>query len=764
MPRTVFLSAFFGLVAVFTLQAGEPPPVRDLLKLEGTELFKATNEASYDLDSSHSPYTVDELIVVAEKLLPGVKTLRAPREPYGERNPFDAYFTAACERAGPEQVDKLVQMYSRLDVESFEKINGLPYVAALVISREVAAIREGHLRISLDKGPLALPSELISARAELKEAWTLFRQASQKCDETLPKERKPGETIEVSLNQKSFYRMIDAALMGQGKGLEIELRKYADTGPNCLGLTDTEDAKDIAILLILLHDRRLDEAVGASLRVAGMGGSVYSRKETTSSVIEFLKVCGLDWESLFAGGQVERAIQKWSDNQEPPFLEALHLYGAETTGRLAIQLAHFAKSEERGPYMALFNSWIETSENARKCGTQPVDYGVFPQERRNPQRVPKEIQAAFLHATEEFATSDCPESIGSHAVRIFGRTQSSSSIPALHALTRHPSSEIAEHAGFVLCAMGVETGVRRPTQGKVRFRILVNGKPLPGGMKVVWGVYSGTNGTSSIEHVKEDGIVELARTEFANPTRRATLVGFSSSVDENGGMQFRVEMSPPANLDAITEINLEAHELKIELLNLEGLNAPPSKARLRLSQQLPDEHARIFSNWDPEFEVAADRFIVLSNVQTGTYDLTVAMPGATLWRGPATVGPGASPTRVDLKPGSTLHYDIVTPDGTHHWNGASLFKAGQEEEVERNFAGEELYRGLPCGKYILRISGTDWVDKQEALGKLKRGPDEISFAPLEVEFAVEPGSPQVIDLGEIHLKPAPEQPKPASQR
>lgn len=762
MPRSVGFSIYLCVLASLGLRAGEPPPIEALLKLEGKELYQATEEASYELYSDHSPYSVDELISVAEKLLPGVKTIRAPREPVGARNPFDVFFTAACERAGPEQVDKLVEMYARLETTSFEKMHALPWIAALAISREGAAIREEHPRVLLDETLVPLPPELTAAPTELKEAWKMFRRANLKCDKTLPRERKAGETIEVSLNRKSFYGMIDAALMGRGKGLEDELRKYADTGPNCLGMTDTEDGKDIATLLILLHDRRLDEAVGASLRVAGMGGSVYSRKGIANSVIEFLKACGLDWERLFAGGQAEREIQKWGDEEGPPFLEALNLYGSETTGRLANQLAHVAKPEARQPYLALFNAWIETSPGVRNCGPQNVNYGVWGHKRLNPQRVPKEIQAAFLHTTEEFATSDCPEWAARYAVNTFARTQSPSSIPALQALTHHSASEVAGQAGFVLCAMGVEKTVR-PTQGDVRFRILVNGKPLARGTRVTGGVYSGTNGISGNVETREDGIVELRRADIANPRRAATLVRLSSSVDENGGTQFRLEMPPPTNLDAVTEVNVEARKLEIELLNREALNAPASKARLKLSLREPEEHSRTFPNWDPYFEVAADSSIILPSVQTGTYDLSVTMPGATLWRGIAAVGPGVPPTRVDLKPGSTLRYDIVLPDGTHHWNGASLFKDGSEVEVEPNFV-TELYAGLPCGKYVLRISGTDWMDKQEALGKIKRGPDEISFAPREVAFAIEPGSPAVIDLGEIHLKPLPEQPKPAERK
>jgi hypothetical protein len=78
--------------------------------------------------------------------------------------------------------------------------------------------------------------------------------------------------VEVSANEKAFYKLIDAALTG-ATGLHNDVRQFAWTGANCLGITDIEDPQDVAVLLMLLRERRLNEAArgrryGASIHRA----------------------------------------------------------------------------------------------------------------------------------------------------------------------------------------------------------------------------------------------------------------------------------------------------------------------------------------------------------------------------------------------------------------------------------------------------------------------------------------------------------------
>jgi hypothetical protein len=63
------------------------------------------------------------------------------------------------------------------------------------------------------------------------------------------------------------------------------------------------------------------------------------------------------------------------------------------------------------------------------------------------------------------------------------------------------------------------------------------------------------------------------------------------------------------------------------------------------------------------------------------------------------------------------------------------------------------YRALPCGKYILRILGSEPFADNGREKKLVQGPDEVPYKGRDVAFTVEKGSPTTIDLGDILLQP-----------
>src|SRR5690348_6943189 len=77
-------------------------------------------------------------------------------------------------------------------------------------------------------------------------------------------------------------------------------------GANCLNVTDVDDARNMAILLVLLRERKLEEAIGAPLQVAGATGSTNDARKIFGAMIELLKTFNLDWEAILAGAQVQR--------------------------------------------------------------------------------------------------------------------------------------------------------------------------------------------------------------------------------------------------------------------------------------------------------------------------------------------------------------------------------------------------------------------------------------------------------------------------
>ncbi len=744
-------------------QASDPLPADELLKLEGAAFVEAAETASYQFYGDRRPYTAAEVIAVADRLVPDVRSSGDPEK--RGLSPFSTYFVTACQVAGEEQLPALIEIYARLHPASFEKFHVLFPLASRLIAREAAAIRAERSGARMHGAAPPVPEGLNAAPRQLQEAWRTYRRAQAAFEQAFP---PPAEVVDVSANEKSFYKLVEDALAG-ATGRYDEVMQFGWTGANCLGVTDTEDAQNLAVLLMLLRERRLDEAVGAALRVVGTEGSTSSPEAIAGGIVQLLEACGVDWQTIFAGAQAERESRDYyMFGTGRPYVDALGTYGSESGALLVHQLARLAKPEGRASYVSLFDSWIEEADDLRKCDGEEVSVGRTEYKKRIATPLPATVQRASLGLAEEFVDAECDETLAKYALRLFGKTQRDSSIPALQALTRHSSSTVAHDAEMVLCAMGQATR-SKAARGPVLCRILLNGQPMDSGEKIEWRLSSPGGQVSSTTQIRSGGIVELPREHFGHPQRGATEIHLSTLNEKDSATKFAVTMRAPPDADAITDVAVTLRPLEIVLRNVNGLNAPPPETATVLMLRrdsdsrppnapgevtLPDDAQLDFARGRVRmdgFLVKTQPAIALPRVQVGSYDVFIAVSGAEVWHGRVTVGPGTSRVDAHLQPGSDVRFNIVLPNGDRRgW--APLFKDGKQLDLRYDFE-KGSYRALACGSYILRIAGSDAADADGGGRKLKRGPDEVPYAGQDVAFTVEQGSPPVIDLGDIVLKP-----------
>lgn len=717
-----------------------------LVQLDGEELLKAADDARYQFYGDECPYTAEQLILIASKLGKAVHEWRPVTNHEESDNSFSDFFEQACIKANDQQLDRLIEIYARLEPASFYKSFVLPALANRWIRREVKTIRSKPSRVRLSGLKVKAPPEIERLPPRLIAAWKLYRRVLNPYEKWLPKDSK--EKIDAFANEKTFYCLVTASFTGDTKGIDSSLAGYVQGGANCLGITDISDAKDIAFLTILLRQRRLDEAIGAALQVVGTNGSTSSPKKIAGSIVELFEACGVDWETICAGAQVDQEVKGWAFGRRNPYLDMLGTYGSDRAASLLNQMARLAKPELRPAYADVLNSLVGALPTARTCEGSAVDLGSSA-EKRVASPIPYKVQLKSLSILESFATSDCPEEIAFRAVNVFSRTQLPSSIPALRRLANHSSAEVAEIARLVLCAMGQETPQQR--NEKVRFQILVNEEPVKD-LRVWWNVFwADGNRTSSSIETDAEGIMGLEGKYFAKPNDPPSKVSFSS-LNEESGVIFDKEVPVPSNLDSITTIKIDASRLEIRLQNLDRLNiSNPGKARIELRPHRSDEEAQLLGEYFQAKETTIQGSVVISSVENGTYDIWLSVEGAAIWRGAVVVRPSGTVVDAALKPGSDLRFDVVMPDGRHS-NWAPIFKEGKALNIKPDFHSG-VYRGLACGKYQLRIPSSDWILEYRAKEKIRAGPDEIAFAGREVPFTIEPGSPAVIDLGEIHLDP-----------
>jgi hypothetical protein len=739
----VFLFAAAGPA----LQAADAPSADELLKLEGPALFKAADDISFSND-----YAVDELVAIAAKLGDELKNL--PREDHdNDRYAFSHFFEDGCRKANERQLDQLIQVYIRLDATSFEKESVLPALAAQWIHRELRALRGDKSKIKLPDHDVSLPGELENASKELVSAWRLYRKSMEAYEKTFPDE--PVENpISFQANNRSFFSIIEDVLLGKGKGAAEKILNYGWSGP-----------RSLAVFMSLLHERRLAEAVGASLLVAGdqllVGG-----EDKLDVRIEFLEACGLDWETILAGAQTDAECRQSYHNADlfarEPLLTALAGYGSGRTALLLAEMARRAKPDRQEAYANALTALVEKNPAKPKdCPGYENIMNTFSSgtiERVSKIRIPSAVQKELIGIVQAFVTATTNREVAAPALTMFARARSRETIPVLRSLLKHPSAEVSRDAASILCAMGEKVEADAMTKADpVSFKILVNGQPLPAGFEVAWNVHS-SSGVSSTTVVDQDGAFTISREHFLDSSGSPRGVSLHSSVSQSPDQPwFDVDVPAPSDLDAVPAVEVEVFTVNLLLENLSKLNQPPGATALVQIRKEPIGEESVGSY--PEFEwrkidVPIGEPIALPPLQSGTYSLKVEVSGAAQSSQKVELTPNAPQVIAQLEPGSDVRIN-VTGAGIENFSSFNLLKNGAEFESPFDNKSR-TYTGLPEGNYVLHIPSSEELRKSDGiLDNYQPGPDEVPYAGRDIAFTIGEGSPSTIDLGEIHLETLP---------
>lgn len=737
MSRWRIVRPFLVFVLPLSVE-GDALSAKELLKLEGKALQEAAEQSSYSFYGSEEPYSTEELIAIAEKLV-SAESKNALGGSFGH------YFSKACDQANVDQLERLIAIYKKIAPDSFDKSSALNSVAALWISRESKALEKEGRRVEAHFTAPALPDELRSTSKEAQEAWKLYAGFDSVYQQTF--KTPESQTVDAYLNRKSFCTSIDHALEGK-TGEEMELQRYAWTGANCLNVTDDYDMKNTAIFLMLLRERRLDLAVGAAMRVVGTGGSTSNPEKIARQIIELFGVIGVDWEMIFAGGEADFVAKGYGSWNRQPLLEALAAYGSDWGIDRVNDLAA-TKGSDRESFLEAFNIIIEENPSAKKIGD--AYYG--PSRRMEGKRlgsVSKAVQERSLHLVESFTVDgETPGDSARSEAGIFARTQAASSIPALTKLAEDAPRDAAVLARSTLTIMGQPAPAVMETS--VKYKILVNGEPLPPGAEIGYSMRRQNGDTEGMTgEVDQDGMLEISSSDSA--TRRNPAVEVSLRGTPKIGAQFEISTPFTGGSGAIQTVSVSAHPLEINLHDVDRLNAP-FDGNLSVRIQTHDEESvdRPRDEFYSHENVASDGGHFSQLTQDGIYDVWIGATGSEIWHRVVEVGPGARGVDAYLKPGSNLKFSVIVP-GLGETSIGRLYRDGKELNSYYP-AGEVKY--LPCGSYVLKIPGSGAFERRRGEREIARGPDEVAFNGRDISFTISPGSPPLIDLGEITLDPAP---------
>lgn len=555
--------------------------------------------------------------------------------------------------------------------------------------------------------------------------------------------RGRSAAISFQANERTFFSILDDVLRKRGSSSAEKLAEFGWSGGCGFGSDSLSDPQSIGIFLALLNEGRTAEAVGAALAMQSEEPLV-TAGETKDARIEFLKKCGLDWEALLAGAQIE-ADRRNSHSSHAPYLQELAAFGSEHAALLLMQMLGRAPAAMRAEYAEALATFIPgDTENISM--SRPMRL-----ERLAKLALSPEMKMRVLAALQELATPTSPTDVAKATIIGFARAKAEETKPTLRGLLHHPSSEVAQAAAQILRSLG-ET-VAPVSSEPVRFQVLINGAPVSEGTGIEWQIDCGGGSTSSGKKAEVNGIVPLERKYFLEQDRKASAVHFCErGALSPDGICFFVTLPPPQNLDAITPVAVKLVPVEVRIARNDSSRSGDALVKIARHQEegaLETGRSASFDHVPREAKVALGEPFHIS-MQSGSYEVEVQAPGAERLKKIFTVANEATILHLPLAPGGDVRFQIVRPDGEKDAQHVLLKNGQQMENDYFDFHGR-IYRGLPTGNYILHIP---------ASGELIARNGRSDFVPLhgyagrDVLFTIAGNSTEPLDLGEIRLTAA----------
>ena len=595
-------------------------------------------------------------------------------------------------------------------------------------------------------------------------------------------ERPAAEMRECARAASPFLRLLDAAAKtkrgiyaetddyskfeaqvwrGGRKGLADELLRFSWDSWCGTGADGFFQAQTEAVLLSLLRERRIAEALGASLRLRP---NLFWLHEPGKPLerwrYDLANYCGFDPETLLL-------VMDHKD--------LLAANGSERGAR-AMLLAVRAKLEKKE---SVFSSdWQQLAAFLPPGLALKYDPGSDVREQ-----LPAPLQQEILATLEEALRDDLPLRVLDENLAVFADLQRLETKAALHRVLARPSHRFAEKAARVLRAMGEDIPII-PPDPPVRFRLTLNGQP--------WASHEiscslqrkdyppGSTDYKAAETLKTDaeGGATIARDFFLDPTNVGTELTFSHIPQGEEGRETGDYTQPwlhatcpmPTRFDGTIHVDIEACPLTVEL---EYFPAPPNPKLASTTVRLTKADKVGVNDWnyrvDFRGDIVAPKRLVFTTLQPGLYRLLVLAPGSAQWLSePIDLQPGREPVRVKLEQGADIYASIFAPANARGVGIYRLFKDGAD--VSERFGSlsfqdrRPLFAGLPRGRYQFRaLSSKEYMEANRI--KAWEEPETFGAKPprkwveceaVAVDFSVDETTPPLLDLGRVEIPVAAE--------
>jgi hypothetical protein len=647
-------------------------------------------------------------------------------------------------------LDEMINAQSATGTSGILGYDGFSILQQRWIDHELDVIAAEHrkpLQLKPSTGPL--PASVAHQSPEVQKQWRYFHAVHEPWHRLLTNSSKLAP-LGYAKNGALYQQVIEDFYQGKKHDTAVQLLRFYCDSSCGTGMWEVFDDRDRFVVMSLLRERRLAEAVGGAfqfLREKSPLDLTYSR---TPWALRLLKLCGVDWQKASIGALASSDLTDGGDFSDGTFL--LHHGGDASLKILVAKLGADMKS--RPVYLEFPLPQL-----------QMIALGIPPTsslEAHAAWREGKISKATRVQAltviTDQLGRSSTPDEL-LPLLKSLDILQQPKSKSALRPLLKHPSSTVAEAAAVALRHLGEKVPPIKPNP-PARFEVLVNGQPAVK-TQVFWSLLHGSPQNAITD---EDGIIETGRDPFLNNPEAGNTVKFQiRPVFDNvtrkptpDGSWADVTMPVPKGFGQLIQVAFKAVSVPVEIGYPTGVRVKAGK-ELKLRLQHFPEHRSIFASDDEIFEYSlGNEKPRLPALMPGQWRLEIYFPQVGTWdSGIINMELGMKPIHAVL----ALGRDVIMRTNHEGYAVNQTFMATMTRNG-KNFSRdhESFYSGiryedgftrnsLPYGNYHLHLpSLAELLKAQPNLLDYYEGRFEHSFSGFDLDFEISESSPPIVTL------------------
>ena len=519
-----------------------------------------------------------------------------------------------------------------------------------------------------------------------------------------------------------------------------------------MGMDAFEIERASMMFIGFLRENRIAEALGASFLVPMTPEWMREPNRPFEQWrIDLLKSCGFDWEAVMLGHSSGQSL--------------LAAHGSERGAKRLIDVVK--TSAEQGGQIFRVAQLAEYLIPGAPSEWQDAD----------PRKaMSAELQAEIFRTLDGALPDDADFDSLDQMMKIFERLRRQETKPTMLRLLGHPSAALAGRATRVLRAIGEDVADVVPAPD-VRFRVFLNDKPWRSATLHYSMVSKEAKpfAASGVLKTDAEGFTSIPRCDFVILGRKGEKLGFSRNASGGSVMSEQIygeawvqaDVDLPTAFDETTNVKLIAVSLPIEIAyatqTVASKDFPVSICLKKAGESSP-----FVEGYRLQYDqaISPPERLLLQSIGPGNYVIEIEAEGAPVHvTPPFEVKVGMEPVRVKLAKSTAIVASVSIPWNSRGAFDYALFRGdealGEQFRVPGNDARAPLFRGLPVGRYRLRLLSTaefiakwkikTWEPSEDSRIDLRGG---VDCEGLDVEFVIDDNTPAILDLGRIENKAA----------